>query len=80
MSRASALLSLQQIDDRIATLTLDIAAVEASLRGDPELDRLRAAEAAAHEEHRTLGAGAGEWHGGGAVACQGILSALLRSS
>ncbi len=58
MSRVSALLSLQHIDDRIATLTSDIAAVEASLRGDPELDRLRAAEAAAHEEHRTLGAGA----------------------
>jgi hypothetical protein len=58
VSRASVLLSLQQIDDRIATLTSDIAAVEASLRGDPELDRLRAAEAAAHEEHRTLGASA----------------------
>jgi len=58
VSRASALLSLQQIDDRIATLTSDIASVEASLRGDPELDRLRAAEAAAHEAHRTLGAGA----------------------
>jgi len=58
VSRASSLLSLQQIDDRIATLTSDIAALEASLRGDPELDRRRAAEAAAHEEHRTLGAGA----------------------
>lgn len=58
MSRASALLSLQQIDDRIATLTLDIAGVEASLRGDPELDRLRKAETAAQEEHRTLGTGA----------------------
>lgn len=58
MSRASALLSLQQIDDRIAALTSDIASVEASLRGDPELDRLRAAEAAAHEAHRTLGASA----------------------
>ena len=55
MSRASALLSLQQIDDRIATLTSEIAIDEASLRGDPELDRLRATEAAAHEEHRTLG-------------------------
>jgi hypothetical protein len=58
VSRASSLLSLQQIDDRIAALTSDIAAVEASLRGDPELDRLRAAAAAAQEEHRTLGAGA----------------------
>src|SRR5580700_8672965 len=58
MSRASALLSLQQIDDRIATLTSEIAVTETSLRGDPELDRLRAAEAAAHEEHRTLGSSA----------------------
>lgn len=58
MSRASTLLSLQQIDDRVAALTSDIAAVEASLRGDPELDRMRAAEAAAHEEHRNLGADA----------------------
>jgi hypothetical protein len=58
MSRASALLSLQQIDDRIATLTHDIDAVEASLRGDSELDRLRATEVAAHEEQRTLGASA----------------------
>ncbi|HVC41640.1 MAG TPA: hypothetical protein VND54_06650 [Candidatus Saccharimonadales bacterium] len=58
MSRASGLLSLQQIDDRIVTLTSEIATVEAQIRGDPELDRLRAAEAAAHEEHRTRGAGA----------------------
>jgi predicted nucleic acid-binding Zn-ribbon protein len=58
VSRASALLSLQQIDDRVAALTSEIATVEASLRGDPELDRLRAAEAAAQEQHRTLGAGA----------------------
>ena len=58
MSRASVLLSLQQIDDRIATLTSEIAVTEASLRGDPELERLRGAEAAAHEEHRTLGASA----------------------
>ncbi len=58
MSRASALLSLQQIDDRIAALTSEIATVEASLRGDPELDRLHKAEAAAQEEHRTLGTSA----------------------
>jgi predicted nucleic acid-binding Zn-ribbon protein len=58
VSRASALLSLQQIDDRIASLTADIAAVEASLRGDPELDRMRVAEVAAHEEHRVLGTSA----------------------
>jgi hypothetical protein len=58
VSRASTLLSLQQIDDRLSTLASDIAATEASIRGDPELDRLRAAEAAAQEEHRTRGAGA----------------------
>jgi hypothetical protein len=58
MSRASALLSLQQIDDRLATLASESAVTEASLRGDPELDRLRAAEASAHEQHRTLGSSA----------------------
>jgi uncharacterized protein len=58
VSRASALLSLQQIDDRIAALTSEIAMVEASLRGDPELDRLHKTEAAAQEEHRTLGTSA----------------------
>jgi predicted nucleic acid-binding Zn-ribbon protein len=58
MSRASALLSLQQIDDRIASLTSEMAVTEASLRGDPELDRLRAAEASAHDEHRALGSSA----------------------
>jgi predicted nucleic acid-binding Zn-ribbon protein len=56
MSRASVLLRLQQIDDRMTQLHSDIASVEASIRGDPELDRLRAAEAAAHDEHRDLGA------------------------
>lgn len=55
MSRASALLSLQQLDDRIATVTSEITGVEGSLRGDPELERLRKAEAAAQEEHRSLG-------------------------
>ena len=58
MSRASALLSLQQLDDRIAAVTAEIAGVEASLRGDPELDRLRKAEAAAHEDHRSVGTAA----------------------
>ncbi|MGA8417427.1 MAG: hypothetical protein WB808_12500 [Candidatus Dormiibacterota bacterium] len=58
MSRASALLSLQQIDDRIATLTHDIAGVQASLEGDAELDRMRAAEATARDEHQKLGASA----------------------
>jgi uncharacterized protein len=58
MSRASVLLHLQQIDDRIAALRSEIASVEASLRGDPELDRLRAAEAVAHGQHRETGAGA----------------------
>ena len=55
MSRASALLSLQQLDDRIAAVTSEITGVEGSLRGDPELERLRKAEAAAQEEHRSLG-------------------------
>jgi uncharacterized protein len=55
MSRASALLRLQQIDDRIAALQSEIASVEASLRGDPELDRLRAAESAAQGQHRESG-------------------------
>ncbi len=58
MSRASGLLSLQQLDSRIATVTLDIASVDASLRGDPGLDQLRATEAAAHDEHRRIGADA----------------------
>ena len=58
MSRASGLLSLQQLDSRIATVTLDIASVDASLRGDPELDRLRSAETAAHDKHRSIGADA----------------------
>jgi uncharacterized protein len=56
MSRASVLLRLQQIDDRIAALQTDLAAVEGSLRGDPELERLRTAETAAHDEHRAIGA------------------------
>ena len=52
MSRASVLLRLQQVDDRIASLRSEINTVDASIRGDPELDRLRAAEAAAQEAHR----------------------------
>jgi uncharacterized protein len=56
VSRASVLLRLQQIDDRIGALQSDLAAVEASLRGDPELERLRAAESKAHDEHREIGA------------------------
>ena len=55
MSRASELLSLQQLDDRLAAVTSEITSVEASLRGDPELERLRKAEVAAQEEHRSLG-------------------------
>jgi uncharacterized protein len=58
VSRASVLLRLQQIDDRIAALQSEIAAVEASIRGDPELERLRAAEKSAHDEHRETGASA----------------------
>jgi uncharacterized protein len=56
VSRASDLLRLQQIDDRIAALQSDIANAEASLGGDPELDRLRAAEGVAHNQHREAGA------------------------
>jgi predicted nucleic acid-binding Zn-ribbon protein len=58
VSRASVLLRLQQIDDRIAALQSDVAAVEASIRGDPDLDRLRATERSAHDEHRETGASA----------------------
>jgi uncharacterized protein len=58
MSRASALLRLQQIDDRIAALQSEIASVEASLRGDLELDRMRAAESAAQGQHRESGTSA----------------------
>jgi uncharacterized protein len=58
MSRASVLLRLQQIDDGIAARQSEVASVEASLRGDPELDRLRAAESAAQGQHRETGAGA----------------------
>jgi hypothetical protein len=46
------------MDDRIAALRSEIASVEASLRGDPELDRLRAAEGAAQGQHREAGADA----------------------
>ena len=49
------LLRLQQIDDRITQLQSEVAAVEASLRGDLELDRLRVSEKAAQDEHRDLG-------------------------
>ncbi len=58
MSRASVLLRLQQIDDRITQLRSEIASVQASISGDPELERLRAAERAAQEEHRELATGA----------------------
>jgi predicted nucleic acid-binding Zn-ribbon protein len=58
MSRASVLLRLQQVDDRIAQVRSEIAAVEAALRGDAELDRLRTAETTAHDAQRELGAGA----------------------
>jgi hypothetical protein len=58
MSRASVLLRLQQVDDQIAQLHSEITAVESTLRGDAELDRLRVAESAAHEAHRESGSGA----------------------
>src|ERR1700693_2585682 len=56
MSRASVLLRLQQIDDRIAALQSELASVEASLRGDPELERLRAVESVAQGQHRETAA------------------------
>jgi len=52
MSRASVLLRLQQVDDRIASLRSEINTVDASIRGDPELDRLRGADSTARAEHR----------------------------
>jgi predicted nucleic acid-binding Zn-ribbon protein len=55
VSRASVLLQLQQIDDRIAQLRSETATVDADLRGDAELDRLRTAESAAHDAHRDSG-------------------------
>lgn len=58
MSRASVLLRLQEMDAHIAQLQSEIAGVEASLRGDPELDRLRVAEFAAHDAHRESSSGA----------------------
>lgn len=58
MSRASVLLRLQEMDAHIAQLQSEIAGVEASLRGDPELDRLRIAELAAHDAHRESSSGA----------------------
>ncbi|HEY6469866.1 MAG TPA: C4-type zinc ribbon domain-containing protein [Candidatus Dormibacteraeota bacterium] len=58
MSRASVLLRLQEMDAHIAQLQSEIAGVEASLRGDPELDRLRIAESAAHDAHRESSSGA----------------------
>ncbi len=58
MSRASVLLRLQEMDAHIAQLQSEIAGVEASLRGDPELDRLRIAETAAHDAHRESSSGA----------------------
>lgn len=56
MSRASVLLRLQQVDDHIASLRSEISTVDASIKGDPELDRLRAAEAAAEAAQRTSAA------------------------
>ena len=58
MSRASVLLRLQQTDDQIAQLRSEIAGVESSLRGDPELDRLRTAETAAQAAHKESASGA----------------------
>jgi predicted nucleic acid-binding Zn-ribbon protein len=46
------LLELQRADDRQAALRGELAAVEARLRADPELDRARAAATAARDEQR----------------------------
>lgn len=46
------LLGLQRTDDRLAALRGELAAVEARLRADPELDRARAAAEAARDEQR----------------------------
>ena len=46
-SRGRLLLTLQELDDRVALLHAEIAELEAALAGDAELDRLRAAVEAA---------------------------------
>jgi predicted nucleic acid-binding Zn-ribbon protein len=51
---AERLLELQQADDEVERLTREVAAAEASLAGDVELDRARAAAAEAAESQRQV--------------------------
>jgi predicted nucleic acid-binding Zn-ribbon protein len=50
--RGRLLLTLQETDEQIAHLETEIAALEAALSGDPELERLREAERAAEAERQ----------------------------
>ena len=50
--RGRLLLTLQETDEQIAHLETEIAALEAALSGDPELERLRDAERAADVERQ----------------------------
>lgn len=50
--RAAVLLELQTDDDHVATLTRHVAALEASLKGDPDIDAGRDQLAAATKERR----------------------------
>lgn len=52
MTQAQDLLRLQQADTRVEGLTADVAASEALLRSDPELERARDAAAGAESERR----------------------------
>jgi predicted nucleic acid-binding Zn-ribbon protein len=52
ISRGQHLLSLQETDEQIAQLETEIAALEAALSGDPELERRRDAERAAEAERQ----------------------------
>jgi predicted nucleic acid-binding Zn-ribbon protein len=49
---AEQLLELQRADDEVERLVREVAAAEAALAGDPELDRARATAVAAAEEQR----------------------------
>jgi predicted nucleic acid-binding Zn-ribbon protein len=50
--RGSRLLTLQEKDEQIARLEVEIAAIEADLAGDPELERLREVASAAEAERQ----------------------------
>ena len=49
MSRGNLLLELQTADDHVTTLQRQVSAMETSLAGDPDLDRLRAEQREAHD-------------------------------